>query len=108
MKQPVILFFTKGSSPTEEEIEAANELGANVKFRAAKFVGDETHGLEICDGVAGQVPKTYAEKYPAAEEALASKKLKFKELSEKAGDEQAPKASENKPVEQWGAKANKG
>jgi hypothetical protein len=52
-----VLFFIKGSVPTEVEKSQASEIVGNVVFRNAKFAGGEPP--EICDGVAGCVPENY-------------------------------------------------
>lgn len=69
-KYPRILFFVASVMPTEEDFAAAEKLGPNVAFRNASAV-PEDGALEKCDGVAGKVPKRYAETYPTAEEAIA-------------------------------------
>ena len=51
-----ILFFIKGSCPTDAEREAAKEIEGAV-FRNATFAGSEVP--ESCDGVAGCVPENY-------------------------------------------------
>lgn len=68
-KLPRILFFIAAAMPTPEEFDAADELGPNVAFRNASLVTGEG-SLEECDGVAGSVPKAYADKYPTAREAI--------------------------------------
>lgn len=84
-KWPRILFFIIGSLPTEEQIEEAESLGFNVVFRNASFSSDEG-ALEICDGVTGEVPKRYAEKYPSAEEVIDNFKAGSKKPELKEGE----------------------
>lgn len=69
-KHPRILFFTKGAVPTGKERAAAAKLGTNVFFRNACMVqpGDS---VEVCDGVAGEVPASYKAMLPSADDALA-------------------------------------
>ena len=57
MKQRKILFFINGSSPSDDELNAANELGGNVCFRNA--LADDGRYVESCDAVAGNVPRQY-------------------------------------------------
>jgi hypothetical protein len=68
-KAPRILFFIDGDVPSKKEYAAAARLGPNTSFRNAQYINEEG-ALETCDGVAGVVPKRYAEKYPSAEDAL--------------------------------------
>lgn len=69
-KYPRILFFVASVMPTDEDFANAEQLGPNVSFRNASMIPEEG-ALELCDGVAGQVPTRYAEAYPTAEEAIA-------------------------------------
>lgn len=69
-KYPRILFFVASVMPTAEDFAAAERLGPNVAFRNASAVPNDG-ALEQCDGVAGQVPARYAEKFPTAEDAIA-------------------------------------
>lgn len=99
IKKAIILFFISGALPTEKEREAAAKLEsgyAQVKFRNATAVPSEPHALEICDGVAGAVPKLYADKFPAADKAVKAKEGEMKALQEKVPDKPAPKAAEKK------------
>lgn len=93
MKPAKILFFVDGNAPTPEDFAAAAELNAQVMFRNARAVPSEPHSLEICDGVAGKVPKLYADAYPEAGEAIKKKAAELKALASKVGDAPAPKAS---------------
>lgn len=93
MKPAKILFFVDGNAPTPEDFAAASELNAQVMFRNARAVPSEPHSLEICDGVAGKVPKLYADAYPEAGEAIKKKAAELKALTSKVGDAPAPKAS---------------
>jgi hypothetical protein len=65
---PRILFFTVGKVPTADEIEAAKKFGPGVCFRNSQLVNSDTStsSLEECDGVAGNVPKRYADVYDKA------------------------------------------
>ena len=91
MKPAKILYFVDGVSPTPEDFEAASKMQAQVVFRNARAVPPEG-ALEECDGVAGEVPPTYAESYPTAEEAIEAHAAKLAALAEKVGDAPAPKA----------------
>ncbi len=75
MKNPRILYFINGTTPTPEEFDEANKLGGNVGFRNAQYVNDDDNP-EDCDGVAASnpdfIPKPYKD-FPAAKEALAAK-----------------------------------
>jgi len=95
MKLAKILFFVEGPAPTAEQLAEALEMTANVMFRNALAVPAEQHSLEICDGVAGIVPPLYAEAFPTAEAAIAAKTGELKALSEKVGDEAAPKLTKS-------------
>lgn len=97
MKPAKILFFVDGNAPTPEDFAAAAELNAQVMFRNARAVPSEPHSLEICDGVAGKVPKLYADAYPEAAEAIKKKAAELKALTSKVGDAPAPKAA-SKPA----------
>lgn len=61
----VVLFWTSGAMPTQEQLVEARAYGPHVMFRNGAFhnVGD---ALEPCTAVAGEVPKDYARKYPQA------------------------------------------
>ncbi len=93
MKLAKILFFVDGNAPSPEDFLAASEMKATVMFRNARHVPSEPHSLEICDGVAGKVPAIYAEKFPTAEAAIASRDAALKALTSKVGDAPAPKQS---------------
>lgn len=61
-RYPKTLFFTAGSTPTQEEYQAAEEIGQGVMFRnASKIVPGAP--LENCDAVAGNVPPDYQAVY---------------------------------------------
>lgn len=93
MKPAKILFFVDGPAPSPEDYAEAAALNATVNFRNARAVPSEPHALEICDGVAGKVPAIYAERFPAADEAISKKADELKALTSKVGDSPAPKAS---------------
>lgn len=107
IKKTVILYFIAGMLPTDKDrAEAAKLEGSNalVKFRNASAVPSEPHALEVCDGVAGAVPKIYAEKFPSSDKAVKAKEAEFKALQEKVADKPAPKApekKESKPAANW-------
>lgn len=96
MKQARILFFVDGPAPSADDFAEAEALSANVVFRNARAVSDDPQSLEICDGVAGQVPRLYAEKYPDAEEAISAFAAELAALSRSVGDEPAPTAKTTK------------
>ena len=91
MKPAKILYFVDGVSPTPEDFEAASKMQAQVVFRNARAVPPEG-ALEECDGVAGKVPKLYADACPEAGEAIKKKAAELKALASKVGDAPAPKA----------------
>lgn len=68
LKKPRVLYFTRNSKPTAEEIaEAETYAFGNVGFRAACFADGSP---EPCDYVAGTIPPEYkkvphADKYKA-------------------------------------------
>ncbi|QBZ71725.1 hypothetical protein [Pseudomonas phage KP1] len=101
MKPARILYFVNGPAPSPEDYQAASDLNANVVFRNALAVPGEPHCLEMCDGVAGEVPPLYSEAYPDAEEAIAKKSEELKALSARVGDEPAPRltAAQRKAAE---------
>jgi len=71
MKKPFILFFIPGMSPSEEARDEATALqgkGVQIGFRNLRHVDQAATRLETCDGVAGEVPANYAERFPKAEE----------------------------------------
>lgn len=101
MKPLKILFFVNGFCPSPEQFEAAQKLAAQVCFRNALAVSADD-ALELCDGVTGEVPEVYAVKYPTAEKAIEARAKTAKALSEKVGDEAAPKAkAAEKQVAGW-------
>ena len=81
MKSPKILYFIKGTLPSDEAYDVADNFGTNVAFRNVDFIV-ETNALEDCDGVAGEVPAAYAKKYPTAEKALEQFKVERKKAAE--------------------------
>ena len=91
MKPLKILFFTNGPAPTAEQLAEANKLNGHICFRNAKYVPDEPHALEDCDGVAGDVPAIYSAKYPDAVSAIGAREEKIAELSASVGDSPAPR-----------------
>lgn len=94
-KFPRILFFVRGSMPSPEALEIAEEMGPNVAFRNAAFVPDDANP-EKCDGVAGEIPEAY-KKFPKAEEAIKTfKEAREKErAAKKKAREEAKKAKED-------------
>lgn len=71
---PKILFFIEGSTPTKEDLEAADACGPGVAFRNASLI-DPAGAIEDCDGVAGPaIPENYAEALPDASDSEAIKK----------------------------------
>lgn len=95
MKPAKILYFVNGPAPSPEDFKAANALAATVVFRNATAVPAEAHSLELCDGVAGAVPSIYANAYPDADEAIATKKEELEKLTSLVGDEAPPKPAVN-------------
>ena len=91
MKPLKILFFTNGPAPTAEQLAEANKLNGQICFRNAKYVPAEPHGLEECDGVAGDVPAIYSAEYPDAASAIKAREEKVAELSASVGDSPAPR-----------------
>lgn len=91
MKLARILYFVEGPAPTARQLDEAFSMNATVVFRNALAVPAEAHSLELCDGVAGVVPQLYADTFPTAEVAIAAKVGELKALSDKVGDEAAPK-----------------
>lgn len=75
LKEPRVLFFTRGTFPTKTDYTNARRLSSNVGFRNAALVGNEP--LEQCDAVAGAAPDRYKNAFPF----VGSKK----ELVEKMG-----------------------
>lgn len=109
MKPAKILYFINGPLPTKEQRKEAEDIKASVHFRNAQYVPSESHALEICDGVAGEVPEIYKKAFPNYKEALKKKAAEFKELTDKVGDEAPPqltdaqKAELDKKPPQWNA-----
>lgn len=89
MRLAYILYFIEGVSPTGADLTAADAMSAKVVFRNARAVPAEG-SLEICDGVAGAVPPSYAAAYPAAEDAIATKKAARDLLNATVGDTAPP------------------
>lgn len=86
-RYPRIIFFTRGVVPSTEAYVIAEGFGANVVFRNANHI-PETGCLERCDGVTGDVPARYKEKYRDAEIVIEE----FEAAREKAlKDAKAPK-----------------
>ena len=86
MKPAKILYFVNGTLPTPNDFKKASEISGNVVFRNANFVPNEEHALEICDGVAGNVPEIYAKRFPSAEIAVREKANQLEILASKVGD----------------------
>lgn len=94
-KLPRILFFVKGTTPTlEQQLEAEKLAPCRVSFRNALLVSDEG-ALELCDGVAGEVPARYKDKYPSVRKAIEKFEAERKAAYEKkkADGEAAQKAA---------------
>ncbi len=89
MKPAKILYFVDGPHPTPDDIKASVAMKANVVFRNARAVPSEG-ALEECDGVAGKVPKRYADKYPDAESAIEKRDGEIAALAAKAGEVTPP------------------
>lgn len=102
MKPAKILYFVNGPAPSPEDFQAAGALNATVVFRNACAVSGGETCLEICDGVAGQVPLVYAEKYPKAEDAISKKAEELEALTSKVGDSKPIKQEEVKKAEKEG------
>lgn len=66
VKQPRVIYFTKGVVPTAEEIAEAQRCGNNVVVRNGALVEPNvTAGqIERCEYVAGTVPAAYAARFP--------------------------------------------
>ena len=109
MKPSKILFFINGMAPTVHDRIEAEALGAQICYRNAHHVPTDPHALEECDGVAGEVPQIYADKYPAAEDAIAARLEKLQALATKVGDAPAPRQKvepsgkqQSVPKKAWG------
>jgi hypothetical protein len=90
MKPLKILYFINGSGiPTAEQTLEAHRLGHQICFRNALVVPNEG-ALEDCDGVMGDVPERYSEKYPTAEVAIEKRLNALAALAAIAGDSPAP------------------
>lgn len=98
-KRARILFFIAGPMPSDKDIVAASKLNADVVYRNANAVSEESQSLEICDGVAGKVPPIYEKAYPSAKDAIAAKEKEIAALAAKVGDEPAPKVKTEKDAE---------
>jgi hypothetical protein len=57
----IVLYFTSGVVPTEQETAEAQSLGAMLRNGSA--VGDNDY-VEKCDAVAGDVPEAYRQRFP--------------------------------------------
>lgn len=90
LKPPKILFFHHGPMPSAAQYAEALDYGSNVQYRNADFVyeGDRP---EECQGVAGDIPKSYR-KIPRAAKALAAYRTRMK--ASLAGEEPAPVVEE--------------
>lgn len=99
MKPAKILYFINGPLPSEKDRKEAENIKGTVHFRNAQHVPDEPHALEICDGVAGCVPKLYEKAFPDYKEALKKKAAEFKQLSDKVGDEEPPQLTDAQKAE---------
>ena len=75
-----ILYFIEGPIPTEEELHYAKQLSGEVTFRNAAGVTDDTHAIELCDGVAGKVPEVYAHRYPQAQTSMDKTREQLKKM----------------------------
>lgn len=84
-----ILFWVNGYVASAEDRAEAKKLDANVHFRNAFHV-PSIGALEKCDGVAGAVPKRYAETYPTAQEAIAKFEQNQLEVEQIVGDSKPP------------------
>lgn len=92
-----ILYFIDGCTPTEEDVEAASQIAGNVVFRNALFVSNND-SLETCDGVAGNVPAIYEERFSSAQAAIQENVKKLKKTAPKIADEKPVKVlSEQEP-----------
>lgn len=60
MKQPKIIFFTRGIVPDEKEKAAIKAIPFPLSIRNASHIGPRD-GCEPCAGVMGHVPKQYAD-----------------------------------------------
>lgn len=103
MKLAKVLFFVAGNMPTQEDFEAAADLKATVSFRNASAILPDGY-VEVCDGVAGEVPESYAH-LPTAAEAIKTATAKFKAMAQKTGDTAPPKRSPIADVEKKAAPA---
>lgn len=69
LKTPKILYFVAGYAPTAADLIVALDLGVGVQYRNSTKINAEDP-CEPCDGVAGDVPAQYAEKFPDATEVV--------------------------------------
>lgn len=81
-KYPKILYFIKGSMPSDDDFKNAESFGVNVSFRNALFITD-VGTLEHCDGVTGVVPEKYANEFNTAEAAIAAFKKQYESFAKK-------------------------
>lgn len=91
---PRILYFIAGMSPTPEDLEAADKYGPGVKFRNATLIAPEGP-IESADGVAGAIPKNYADALPHADDRDAVRErvmARNPNLANYAGASSVPKA----------------
>ena len=106
-KQPRILFFVKGSLPSKEAYDIADEFGVNVAFRNASVIRDGAC-IEACDGVAGEVPESYSHIRPAKEVIAEYRKPSKAKAEETTKQEETAKPEEvEKPKPKAKAKAEK-
>lgn len=99
-KYPRILFFINGPVPSAADYDAAEAFGPNCVFRNARLAEDDTGAMEICDGVAGEVPQRYADLRPTAEFAIDEwrKGENERRMRVAAGLSEAPEASAAAPA----------
>lgn len=99
MKTAKILYFIDGPAPTSEQIMEAASVPAKVVFRNARAVSPDS-SLELCDGVMGAVPKTYAKAYPDARTAVEANFAKLQAASKgKFKDTAPPKPDAAQPAQ---------
>jgi hypothetical protein len=68
-----ILYFIDGPVPTQAQIDEAWDLGTSM-FRNKQHFGDGD-SIEHCDGVAGDPPAAYVEKYKEIVKAVQKRAL---------------------------------
>lgn len=111
IQPPRILFFVNDCVPSEEQMLEAQGYGTKVSFRNATMVpapifkevknaeGEKikkllnANFLEVCDGVAGDVPELYTS-YPRAEDVLAEYEEKRLKALAEARETKAKKEAE--------------